>query len=106
MRGKLTAEKKTSALEIGFDLLQAIQPAKDLFPFPFQIGLFHAALQFLLGYSAQETAKHMASNGRIALVVDRTGLKDRFARADNVLDRPERLVDVSHCLGIIDGVSP
>src|SRR5271157_1042843 len=42
----------------------------------------------------------MASNGRIALVVDRTGLKDRFARTDNVLDRPERLVDVSHCLSI------
>ena len=41
----------------------------------------------------------MASNSLIALVVDGTGLKDRFARTDNVLDRPERLIDVSHCLG-------
>ena len=47
----------------------------------------------------------MASNGRIALVVDRTGLKDRFARTDNILDRPQRLVDVSDRLGIVDGVS-
>ena len=48
----------------------------------------------------------MASNGRIALVVDGTGLKDRFARTDNVLDRPQRLVDVSHRFGIVDSVSP
>jgi hypothetical protein len=33
-------------------------------------------------------------------------LKDRFARTENVLDGPERLVDVSHRFGIIDGVSP
>lgn len=34
MRRKVAAEEKTSALEIGFDLLQSIQPANDLFPFP------------------------------------------------------------------------
>jgi len=48
----------------------------------------------------------MTSNGRIALVVDGAGLKDRFTRADNVLDRPQRLVDVSHRFAIVDGVSP
>ena len=48
----------------------------------------------------------MPSNSLIALVVDGTSLKDRFGRANNVLDRPERLVDVSYGLGIIDSVSP
>jgi hypothetical protein len=48
----------------------------------------------------------MASNGRIALVVDGAGHKDRLARTDNVLDPPQRLVDVSHRFGIVDGVSP
>ena len=48
----------------------------------------------------------MASNSLIALVVDGTGLKDRFARPENVLDRPQRLVDVSHRFGMVDGVSP
>jgi len=33
-------------------------------------------------------------------------VKDRFARTDNVLDRPQRLVNVSHRFGIVDGVSP
>src|SRR6478672_13589681 len=100
MRGKLTAEKKTSALEVGFDLLQSIQPANDLFPFPFQIGLFHSALELLLEQQGQETAKHMASNSLIALVVDGTSFKDRFARTDNILDRPQCFVDVSDRLGI------
>src|SRR4029077_15715770 len=106
MRGKLTAEKKTSALEIGFDLLQSIQPANDLFPFPLQIGLFHAAFELLLEQQGQETAKDMASNGCIALWVDGTGFKDGFAGTDNILDRPQCLVDVSDRLGIVDGVSP
>ena len=35
-------------MKVGFDLLQSIQPANDLFPFPFQIGSFHAALELLL----------------------------------------------------------
>jgi hypothetical protein len=35
VRSKLATKWKTSALEICFDLLQAIQPANDLFPFPF-----------------------------------------------------------------------
>ena len=48
MRRKVAAKEKASVLEIGFDLLQGIQPANDLFPFPWQIGLFHAAFQFLL----------------------------------------------------------
>ena len=48
----------------------------------------------------------MTSNGLIALVVDRPGFKNRFGRTDNVLDRPECLVDVSHCLCVIVGVCP
>src|SRR5215510_10976101 len=32
--------------------------------------------------------------------------QNRFGCTDNVLDRPERLVDVSYGLGIIDSVSP
>jgi hypothetical protein len=34
--------RKRLALEGGFDLLQSIQPANDLFPFPLQIGSFQA----------------------------------------------------------------
>ena len=48
----------------------------------------------------------MASNGLVALVVDGPGFQNRFGRTDDVLDRPERLVDVSDRLGIVDGVSP
>ena len=59
------------------------------FQFPIQIGSFHAALQLLLEQQGQETAKHMASNCLIALVVDGTGLKDRFDRVENVLDYPQ-----------------
>jgi hypothetical protein len=32
--------------------------------------------------------------------------QNRFSCANNVLDRPERLVDVSYGLGIINSVSP
>src|ERR1700692_52426 len=106
VRRKLAAESKTSPLEVGFDLLQSIQPANDLFPFPFQFGSFHSALELLLEQQGQETAKHMASNSLIALVVNGMGFKDRFARTDNILDRPQCLVDVSDRLGIVDGVSP
>ena len=56
--------------------------------------------------NAKTTEVNSTSNGRIALVVDGAGLKDRFTRADNVLDRPQRLVDVSHRFAIVDGVSP
>jgi hypothetical protein len=52
----------------------------------------------------------MASNSLIALVADGTGLKDRFARTNNILDRPQRLVDVrtlTQLCGIReDGLSP
>ena len=48
----------------------------------------------------------MASNGFVALVVDRPGFQNRFGCTNHVLDRPERLVDVSYRLGIIDSVSP
>jgi len=47
----------------------------------------------------------MATNGFVALVVDGLGFQNRFG-TNNILDRPERLVDVSYCLGIIDSVSP
>jgi hypothetical protein len=34
MRRKVAAKEKAAALEIGFDLLQGIQPANDFFSFP------------------------------------------------------------------------
>ena len=37
-------------------------------------------------------------------MVDGPGIYNRFAGADDVLDRPECLVDVSHRLGIVDGI--
>ena len=46
MRGELTAQQEASTLEVGFDLLQSVQSANDLFPFPFQSGLLPALLQF------------------------------------------------------------
>ena len=48
----------------------------------------------------------MASNGLVALVVDRPGFQNRFGCTNHVLDRPERLVDVGYGFGIIDSVSP
>ena len=48
----------------------------------------------------------MATNGFVALVVDGLGFQNRFGCTNNVHDRPERLVDVSYGLAIIDSVSP
>jgi hypothetical protein len=46
----------------------------------------------------------MATNGLVTPVVDGPGIYNRFGGADDVLDRPECLVDVSHRLGIVDGI--
>src|SRR5258705_12169634 len=46
----------------------------------------------------------MATNGLVAPVVDGPGVHNRFGRADDVLDRPERLVDVSDRLSIVEGI--
>ena len=67
---------ETSTLEVGFDLLQGIQPANNLFLLPLQIGPFHAALELLPEDQGQKTADHTAPNALIALVVDGTGFKD------------------------------
>jgi hypothetical protein len=48
----------------------------------------------------------MATNGFVALVVDGSSFQNRFGCTNNVLDRPEGLVDMSYGLGIIDSVSP
>src|SRR5215831_8131020 len=48
----------------------------------------------------------MTTNGFVALVVDGSGFQNRFSCTNNVLDCPERLVDMSYGLGIIDSVSP
>ena len=47
----------------------------------------------------------MAANGFVTLVVDGPGIQNRFGGADDVLDRPECLVDVSDRLGIVDSIS-
>jgi hypothetical protein len=47
----------------------------------------------------------MAANVIITLVVDAPGFENRFGRAENVLDRPERLVNVSYRLGVVRCVS-
>ena len=46
----------------------------------------------------------MATNGLVTPVVDGPGIYNRFGGADDVLDRPECLVDVSDRLGIVDGI--
>ena len=46
----------------------------------------------------------MATNGLVTPVVDGPGVHNRFGRADDVLDRPERFVDVSDRLGIVEGI--
>ena len=46
----------------------------------------------------------MATNGLITPVVDGPGVHNRFGSADDVLDRPERLVDVSDRLGIVHSI--
>ena len=46
----------------------------------------------------------MATNGLVTPVVDGPGVHSRFGGADDVLDRPECLVDVSDRLGIVDGI--
>ena len=47
----------------------------------------------------------MAPDSFIALVADEPGFENRFGRADNLLDRPECLIDVSYGLSVIVGVS-
>ena len=46
----------------------------------------------------------MATNGLVTPVVDGPGIYNRFGGADDVLDRPECLVDVSDRLGIVEGI--
>ena len=46
----------------------------------------------------------MATNGLVTPVVDGPGVHNRFGRADDILDRPERLVDVSDRLSIVEGI--
>jgi hypothetical protein len=48
----------------------------------------------------------MASNGFITPVVDGSGFQNRLGCPKDILDSPERLVDVSYRLGVVDGVSP
>src|SRR6195256_1852427 len=46
----------------------------------------------------------MATNGLVTPVVDGPGVHNRFGGADDVLDRPECLLDVSERLGIVEGI--
>jgi hypothetical protein len=46
----------------------------------------------------------MATNGLVTPVVDGPGVHNRFGGADDVLDRPECLVDVSDRLGIVHSI--
>jgi hypothetical protein len=46
----------------------------------------------------------MATNGLATPVVDGPGVHSRFGGADDVLDRPECLADVSERFGIVEGI--
>lgn len=63
-----------------------------------------SALQLLLQQQSQETAKDMAPNRLIALVIVGR-FEGRFGGAENVLDRPECLIDVSDGLCVAVAVS-
>ena len=46
----------------------------------------------------------MAPDGLLTLVLDGTGLQNRFDDAEDILDRPECLADVSYRLGVVNVV--
>src|ERR1035437_3785714 len=84
---ELTAHDEPVTAKNGFHLMQVIESAQDLVPFPALTRRRQAALQFDLKPQRQETTEHMTSDRLVAFVPDWTGFQDGLGRADERFHR-------------------
>jgi hypothetical protein len=81
------------------DLLQRFEIPLDIRPFEAVACLLQAPIQFLAQHQSQETAKNMAANRLIHLMVYGPGYQNRLDIPENLLDLPQLLVFESHPVG-------
>jgi hypothetical protein len=95
----LTARNQASVALFDDGHVKRIEILLDMRPFENLLVGFEPAEEFLFENQRQEATKHMATDGIVRMMIDRSGLQQRFVVAKVLLHLPELLVPESHLLG-------
>src|SRR5260370_40071681 len=80
------AQDEALAILLGLDFLQAIELSDQRAPFGFHARGGEAVFERLAQHERQERAEHVAANGGVLLMINRSGVENGLGRSEDVLD--------------------